>query len=48
MKACQNAVMTHGGFGYAKEYHVERFLRKAMISWIAPVGHARQRGGNCL
>ena len=22
--ACQQAVMTHGGFGYAKEYHVER------------------------
>jgi acyl-CoA dehydrogenase len=37
MKACQNAVMTHGGFGYAKEYHVERFLREAMIPWIAPV-----------
>jgi acyl-CoA dehydrogenase len=25
--ACQTAVMTHGGFGYAKEYHVERYLR---------------------
>jgi acyl-CoA dehydrogenase len=37
MKACQNAVMTHGGFGYAREYHVERFLREAMIPWIAPV-----------
>jgi acyl-CoA dehydrogenase len=37
MKACQNAVMTHGGFGYAKEYHVERFLRESMIPWIAPV-----------
>jgi acyl-CoA dehydrogenase len=37
LKACQNAVMTHGGFGYAKEYHVERFLREAMIPWIAPV-----------
>ena len=35
--ACQQAVMTHGGFGYAKEYHVERFLREAMITWIAPV-----------
>ncbi|KCV32210.1 putative acyl-CoA dehydrogenase, partial [Bordetella bronchiseptica 00-P-2730] len=22
--ACQQAVMTHGGYGYAKEYHVER------------------------
>jgi len=37
MKACQNAVMTHGGFGYAKEFHVERYLREAMIPWIAPI-----------
>jgi len=37
LKACQNAVMTHGGFGYAREYHVERYLREAMIPWIAPV-----------
>ena len=37
MKACQNAIMTHGGFGYAREYHVERYLREAMIPWIAPV-----------
>ena len=36
-EACQTAVMTHGGFGYAKEYHVERFLRESMIPWIAPV-----------
>ncbi len=36
-KACQNAVMTHGGFGYAKEYHVERYLREIMIPRIAPV-----------
>jgi acyl-CoA dehydrogenase len=36
-KACQQAVMTHGGFGYAKEYHVERYLRESMIPRIAPV-----------
>lgn len=36
-KACQNAVMTHGGFGYAKEYHVERYLREVLIPRIAPV-----------
>lgn len=36
-KACQNAVMTHGGFGYAKEYHVERYLREIMIPRIAPI-----------
>jgi acyl-CoA dehydrogenase len=35
--ACQQAVMTHGGFGYAKEYHVERYLREVMITRIAPV-----------
>jgi acyl-CoA dehydrogenase len=36
-EACQTAVMTHGGFGYAKEYHVERYLREAMIPWLAPI-----------
>jgi len=35
--ACQQAVMTHGGFGYAKEYHVERYLRESLIGRIAPV-----------
>ncbi|AEC19207.1 putative acyl-CoA dehydrogenase [Pusillimonas sp. T7-7] len=35
--ACQTAVMTHGGFGYAKEYHVERYLREIMIPRIAPI-----------
>jgi acyl-CoA dehydrogenase len=36
-KACQTAVMTHGGYGYAKEYHVERYLREIMIPRLAPV-----------
>jgi acyl-CoA dehydrogenase len=35
--ACLNAVLTHGGFGYAKEYHVERLLREVTITRIAPV-----------
>ncbi|HIF17407.1 MAG TPA: acyl-CoA dehydrogenase [Cycloclasticus sp.] len=35
--ACETAVMTHGGFGYAKEYHVERYLRESLIPRIAPV-----------
>ena len=35
--ACQQAVLTHGGFGYAKDYHVERLLREVMITRIAPV-----------
>jgi acyl-CoA dehydrogenase len=36
-KACTQAVMTHGGMGYAKEYHVERLMREVMIARIAPV-----------
>jgi acyl-CoA dehydrogenase len=36
-RACETAVMTHGGFGYAKEYHVERYLRESMIPRLAPV-----------
>ncbi len=36
-KACQTAVMTLGGYGYAKEYHVERYFRESMIPKLAPV-----------
>ena len=36
-KACQQAVMTHGGFGYAREYHVERYLREVILPRLAPV-----------
>jgi acyl-CoA dehydrogenase len=36
-KACQTALMTHGGYGYAKEYHVERYFRESMIPRLAPV-----------
>ena len=36
-KACTQAVMTHGGMGYAKEYHVERYLRESLIPRIAPI-----------
>jgi acyl-CoA dehydrogenase len=36
-KACETAVMTLGGMGYAKEYHVERYLRESLIPRIAPV-----------
>jgi acyl-CoA dehydrogenase len=35
--ACLQAVLTHGGFGYAKEYHVERLLREVTITRIAPI-----------
>ncbi|MDX5360636.1 MAG: acyl-CoA dehydrogenase, partial [Alphaproteobacteria bacterium] len=36
-EACMNAVMTHGGMGYAKEYHVERYFRESLIHRIAPI-----------
>jgi len=36
-KACERAVLTHGGFGYAREYHVERYLREQWINRLAPV-----------
>jgi acyl-CoA dehydrogenase len=36
-EACTTAVMTHGGMGYAKAYHVERYLREALIHRIAPI-----------
>ena len=36
-RACTQAIMTHGGMGYAKEFHVERLLREVMIARIAPV-----------
>ena len=35
--AAETAVMTHGGMGYAQEYHVERYLRESFIPRIAPV-----------
>jgi acyl-CoA dehydrogenase len=36
-RTCEQAMLTHGGMGYAKEYHIERFLREAMIPRLAPV-----------
>ncbi|MHA7598466.1 acyl-CoA dehydrogenase family protein [Alicycliphilus sp. T452] len=36
-QACLQAVMTHGGYGYAKEYHVERYLRESLIPRLAPI-----------
>ena len=37
LRTCEHAILTHGGYGYAKEFHVERFLREVMILYIAPV-----------
>lgn len=33
----RQAVLTHGGYAYAKEYHFERYLREVMISRLAPI-----------
>ena len=36
-RACETAIMTHGGMGYAREYHVERYFREIQIARLAPV-----------
>ena len=36
-QACQQAIFTHGGMGYAKEFHIERLLREVLITRIAPI-----------
>jgi acyl-CoA dehydrogenase len=36
-EAADAAVQVHGGFGYAREYHVERYWREARLMRIAPV-----------
>ena len=35
--AADSAVQTHGGFGYAREYHVERYWREARLMKLAPI-----------
>jgi acyl-CoA dehydrogenase len=36
-KSASRAVRTHGGMGYAKEFHVERYFRESILPLIAPV-----------
>jgi acyl-CoA dehydrogenase len=36
-QAADRAVQTHGGFGYASEYHVERYFREARLLRLAPL-----------
>jgi hypothetical protein len=36
-EACDVALQTHGGYGYAKEFHVERWFREVRLYKIAPV-----------
>jgi len=35
--ACDRAMQAYGGFGYAKEYHVERLWREARLLRLAPI-----------
>ncbi|WP_175166205.1 acyl-CoA dehydrogenase family protein [Paraburkholderia fynbosensis] len=35
--ACDRSIRTHGGMGYAAEYHVERYFREMVATQIAPV-----------
>lgn len=35
--ACWQSIATHGGFGYAKEYHVERLYREVAVTRLAPI-----------
>jgi acyl-CoA dehydrogenase len=36
-KACDRAIRTHGGMGYAADFHVERYFREMMATQLAPV-----------
>jgi acyl-CoA dehydrogenase len=36
-RACDRAVRTHGGMGYASEFHVERYFRESVATRLAPV-----------
>jgi acyl-CoA dehydrogenase len=35
--ACFQSILTHGGFGYAREFHVERLLREITMARITPI-----------
>ena len=35
--ACDRAIRTYGGMGYAAEYHVERYFREMVATQLAPV-----------
>lgn len=39
-QACDVALQTFGGFGYAKEYHIERLWRESRLYRIAPISQA--------
>ncbi len=35
--ACDQAVQVHGGYGYVRDYHVERYLRDMRLLRVAPI-----------
>ena len=35
--ACDRAIRTHGGMGYARSYHVERYFREMVACQLAPI-----------
>jgi acyl-CoA dehydrogenase len=35
--AADTALSTHGGYGYGKEFHIERYFREARLMKIAPI-----------
>ena len=37
MEVCKQAIATHGGMGYAKEFHVERLFREMFVPYLAPI-----------
>lgn len=36
-QACDQAMQTHGGYAYAKEYHIERLWREVRLLRLAPI-----------
>ncbi len=36
-RACEQAMLVHGGMGYAQEFHIERYLRESLIPRLTPV-----------
>ena len=36
-QAADSALQTHGGMGYAKEFHVERYFREARLMRLVPI-----------
>ncbi|MEM9060296.1 MAG: acyl-CoA dehydrogenase family protein [Pseudomonadota bacterium] len=37
LDVCRQSIATHGGMGYAREFHVERLFREIMVPYLAPI-----------